>query len=177
MPSLPRFKATLAKTLSELEDTFGKWRAVQKWGFQHTVSTTPGQTMATVTFEKGDSRFQVSCNRYPTVRENMRAVYLRIEAARLDELRGTANAEESLREYLQLTDGRRTHNGILVHEDPDDPWVALGLVRGNVTADIVRAVYQARMRQAHPDAGGTDEAAARVNNAYRQVMAELGERP
>jgi hypothetical protein len=178
MPSRPRFKATLAQTLTDLQTCFSKWRAVSKWEIQHTTSNVPGQAMAAVTFVKGESRFRVSCNAYTTARENMRAVYLRIESARMDEVRGTATAEESLREYLQLPDGRVNNAGVLVHDDPDDPYAALGLLRGPfVTGDVVRAVYQARMRQAHPDAGGTNEAAAKVTKAYREIMAELGERP
>ncbi|MHB1870833.1 MAG: J domain-containing protein [Steroidobacteraceae bacterium] len=175
MPS-PRFKATLAQTLGQLESCFKRWR-VGKWDYRHTTSNVPGQTMATVEFEKDGSRFRVSCSKYATVRENMRAIYLRVEAARLDEARGAATAQESLHEYLQLTDGTPTKAGVLVNDDRSDPWAVLGLMRGGVAADIVRAVYQARIRQAHPDAGGTDEAAARINDAYRQVMAELGERP
>ena len=177
MPNAPRFKAPLGQTLKELEACFRLWRMV-KWDYRHTTSNAPGQSVAMVEFQKGEDRFRVSCNKYGTARENLRAVYLTVNGARLAEARGASTAKEALREYLMLSDGQPSLDHRMVESpDADNPWMILGLVQGNVDPSVVRAVYQARIRKAHPDAGGSEKDAARINGAYRQVLAELGERP
>jgi hypothetical protein len=49
---------------------------------------------------------------------------------------------------------------------PDDPYLVLGVGRSADAAEI-RTAYRALIRAAHPDAGGDQELAARVNVAYR----------
>ena len=53
----------------------------------------------------------------------------------------------------------------------DNPFTLLGVIRSSSQADI-RLGYIRAMREAHPDRGGSDSAAATLNAAYTMVRNE-----
>ena len=52
-----------------------------------------------------------------------------------------------------------------------DPYVTLG-VRRNCTRDQVKAAFRAKVRIAHPDRGGDEQAFIALCAAYKQVLQE-----
>lgn len=185
MPSRPRYSVPADRTRIDLAECFRLW-GVSAFSVNETRTDRHGGGHVAIEFRRGSDRFRIEMRSFPDIRSNLRAAYLEVDAARLSEVRGGKLARDTLAQYL-LGDGlpggmrsgdRRSGGGAPVPPPAaDDPWAVLGLMRGHADASVVRAVYQARMKAAHPDAGGTNEAAAKVNNAYRQIMAELGERP
>ena len=57
----------------------------------------------------------------------------------------------------------------------DEAWQVLGLPPGSSTAEI-RAAHRRLMRAAHPDAGGSDWIAARLNQARDVLLGGAGRR-
>ncbi len=57
----------------------------------------------------------------------------------------------------------------------DEAWQVLGLAPGASTAEI-RAAHRRLMRAAHPDAGGSDWIAARLNQARDVLLGGAGRR-
>ena len=54
---------------------------------------------------------------------------------------------------------------------PAEPWHEVLLVAPDATIDVIDAAYVALARKAHPDAGGSDEAMARLNGARQEARA------
>jgi hypothetical protein len=51
---------------------------------------------------------------------------------------------------------------------PSGPWVALWLLPG-APKEVIEAAYRALIRKHHPDVGGDEETAKRINAAYAQL--------
>jgi len=58
-------------------------------------------------------------------------------------------------------------------EDPEDPYVILG-VRRDAPMDVVDAAYRTLSRQAHPDVGGSEAKQQRLNIAHETIQKERG---
>jgi len=56
-----------------------------------------------------------------------------------------------------------------------DPYRILGVSR-QCTREEVKETFRARVRHAHPDRGGTEEAFIRLCTAYQQILKELDQR-
>ena len=99
----------------------------------------------------------IACDVWRTVRENLRAVGLTIEALRSIDRAGASELLE------------RAFSGFARLPAPPDCWVSLGLVRG-APRDVIDARYRELARQHHPDHGGNTETMARINAAYREAI-------
>lgn len=92
--------------------------------------------------------------------DNAAVILLALHDLRLNEVRGL---DEIMREaYLQLPAGPTA-------KIKRDPYVVLGVTKDTPEL-VVKAAYQALAKAAHPDAGGSDEAMAELNEAYDVVM-------
>lgn len=113
-----------------------------------------------VYFERKGLSVCFACDRWDTVADNMRAIEKTIEALRGIARWGTGDMmEAAFRGFEAL---------------PAPSWRDdLGLVPGSTLADA-EAAYRSRARSAHPDAGGSDEAMARLNSAISAARRELG---
>ncbi len=92
--------------------------------------------------------------------DNLRVLYLAVEAMRLNEKRGIADVIESA--YVQIAAPKQER----------DPYEVLGIVPGSPLA-VAEAVYKARIKSAHPDAGGTTEATRELNDAIEKIRKGL----
>ena len=54
-------------------------------------------------------------------------------------------------------------------EDPDDPYVVLGVAPTAATEDI-EAVFKKRVLRQHPDKGGSEEEFERTTEAWRKIQ-------
>ena len=177
--ALPRFRASLEQTRQNLRECMRKW-GLTSYDYEIVLERpVPRSPMgaAEVLFTKGGVKVRVRSSKFTDAADNLRACYLAIDGARMDDKRGVREWQEALKPYLQLSAGQtQAPPPPPAPTAAQDPWAVLGLVHG-ASAAVVKAVYRARIAEAHPDAGGSNAEAARVNGAYRQVMAELGERP
>ena len=55
-------------------------------------------------------------------------------------------------------------------ENPNDPFVILGLSRMRLTLEALKTAYRRAAKRAHPDHGGSDLAFRRVETAYRVIL-------
>lgn len=160
-----RIQATWSQTIGDLEQTFASWGVTEwsvrpmreldkrdhSWGEPATV---------TVKYIRRGETVELSLAKHPYYRQNLRILYLAIEAMRLNEVRGL---DEILRDaYLQLAAPRRQR----------DPWEILGL-RPDADEDAIDAVYRAKAKRLHPDAGGSAEAFRELQEAYDAVKGKV----
>lgn len=96
----------------------------------------------------------LACDRWDTVQDNIAAI-----AAHIDALRG--------QERWGVADLRQAFAGHVALPAPEQWWQILG-VSSRATSAEIDAAWRGKMRAAHPDAGGSDAAAARLNHARDQ---------
>lgn len=93
--------------------------------------------------------------------DNARVIFLAVESMRLNEVRGIGDL---LREtYAQLPPPAGATAKI-----KRDPYEVLGVTKATPLL-VVKAAYSALAKAAHPDAGGSNEAMAELNEAFDVV--------
>lgn len=102
----------------------------------------------------------LACDRWDTVADNIAAIAAHIEALRGQERWGVATLAEAFAGHAMLPPPGAA-GAVIAGECW---WTVLGLGPGASLAEI-DAAWREGMRTAHPDAGGSAEAAARLNAA------------
>lgn len=92
----------------------------------------------------------LACDRWHTVQDNIAAIAAHIEALRGQERWGVADLAQSFAGHIALP-------------APESWWQVLSLTSSRATLAEIDAAWRTHMRHAHPDHGGTDQAAARLN--------------
>jgi hypothetical protein len=149
--SLEAFARESGKPLTELtatanQDFFGK--------------LTGGDAAVAVWFTWDGLGVCLAVDRYQTVGANLQALHHIIEARRTELRHGT------------LTMVRQTFAGFLAIAGPSSPWAVLGIPPGS-PADTIRTAYLKLAKAAHSDAGGSDAAMAKLNNARDAALKEV----
>jgi hypothetical protein len=104
----------------------------------------------------------IACDSWRTVRDNLRAVGLALEALRTLERTG---ASEIL---------NRAFTGFAALPPAEDDWRnVLGLRGIAVTSSDIEERYRALAKDAHPDSGGSHDAMVRLNRAREAALAFL----
>ena len=158
-------RKTWRETMQELEEQMRMW-GVTQWEVNYpkgarseawtqavadrTVKLTYNKNGKTVTLVMGNQARAV---------DNLRVLYLAVEAMRLNERRGISDVIESA--YLQLA----------APEVALDPYEVLD-IRPGAPLEVAEAAYKAKMRNVHPDRGGSIEEAKRLNTAIEQIRKE-----
>lgn len=93
----------------------------------------------------------LACDRWSTVADNIAAIAAHIEALRGQERWGVADMRQAFAGHTALP-------------PPEQWWQVLGL-RPGATAEQVNTAWRTKIAEAHPDRGGSDAQAARVNRA------------
>lgn len=93
----------------------------------------------------------LACDRWTTVQDNLAAIAAHIEALRGQERWGVADLAQAFAGHVALP-------------APETWWQILGVTSSATPADI-DAAWRTLIRAAHPDHGGSDQAAARLNRA------------
>lgn len=91
----------------------------------------------------------LACDRWDSVQGNIAAIAAHIEALRGQERWGVADLAQAFAGHVALP-------------SPEQWWEVLG-VRRTASIDEINRAWRERMRNAHPDQGGSDAAAARLN--------------
>ncbi|MFO0451591.1 MAG: J domain-containing protein [Pseudomonadota bacterium] len=121
-------------------------------------------------------RIALACDRWWTVRENLRAIGMHLAAIRGQERWGVGTLDEAFAGYLALPEPGAA---------PARPWwVVLGMQRAaaeqlheqhpDERRAILASFYRARAKQSHPDNGGTLEAFVELQQAHDAARRELG---
>ena|SRR5215471_12381699 len=92
--------------------------------------------------------------------DNLRVLYLAIEAMRLNERRGISDVIESA--YLQLA----------APPQAIDPYELLE-IRPGASLEVAEAAYKAKVRSLHPDTGGSHEQMKLLNQAIEEIRRKV----
>lgn len=168
---------TWSQTLDDLAETFRKW-GISAWSVE---PTNPGRRAA--------NRYQTATERSVALRfsrrgravelvmteqdravDNLRVLYLVVEALRLNESRGYAEvlAEAARQLYPALpapTTSAPTGPGAI------DPYAVL-YVHPDAPLAVCEAAYKALARRFHPDAGGNSSQMAAIVVAIEEIRKE-----
>lgn len=108
-----------------------------------------------VYFLRKGKRVVLACDQFDNMPDNMRAIGKTIEAMRGIERWGASDMLD------------RAFTGFTAIAAPEQWWQVLGLAESATIAQI-DAAWRQHMQAAHPDRGGSDAAAARLNAARDQ---------
>ena len=97
-----------------------------------------------------------------TAQDNLRVLYLALDAMRLNEKRGIGDVLGEA--YLQLA----------APEQYRDPYEVLG-IRSDALATIIEASYKALAKVHHPDVGGDPDKFKEIQDAYERIKKERKE--
>ena len=162
--TLPKFRATWARTMRDLEVMFRKWD-VEEWDVQvgyrgrRTRDLSPSQRRVTVvwTDAEGHPR-QLDCDVYESQDENLRPIYLALESVRLNAVRGVGDIVA--RAYLALAGG----------ETAQKPHEVLGIKADATHVDVEHA-YRRLAKSTHPDVGGDPDTFKEIVAARDAMLA------
>lgn len=113
-------------------------------------------------FELDDQPHVLACDRWRTVADNIAAIAAHIEALRGQERWGVADMKQAFAGHVALP-------------APEQWWQVLGL-KPDATAAQIDAAWRTKIADAHPDRGGSEAAAARINRARddgKRAMASI----
>lgn len=130
-------------------------------GWPRSDRRTPDDPGVAVYFQIAGDPVVLACDGYDTVADNINAIAKHIEASRAIERYGVGTLKEIFRGYAALPPAIAL----------DDWRSVLGEPR---TLDQAEAVYRERMKSVHPDVGGSQAEAAKLNAAIaraREVFA------
>lgn len=155
-------KISWSATIEQLEQEFARW-GVRNWEVNYPRGanrSTWEQSLADrtvrLTYTRSGHTVNLVMDRQQRAVDNLRVLYLAIEAMRLNEKRGIGEVVAAA--YAQLAAPR----------DPHNPYTILGIPDG-ATLTAAEAAYRAKARQIHPDAGGSAEQMKRLNAAITEV--------
>lgn len=151
--------ATPSASRRDIETEFRRWNqqadAVVITDFDLPMQRA-GQTEALVVFLLRGQQVRVRIDAWADFATNLRCAYLNIRDMRLAEARGSLDAM------------RETFMALPAPAHARDPWEVLGL-RSDADAESIEAVYRAKAKRLHPDAGGSEEEFKALQAAYEAV--------
>lgn len=151
--------------MRELSDTMTKW-GIREWDtnypkgarFEGYRQTEEDRTV-TLTYQKDGRPVTLKMGKQARAVDNLRVLYLAVEAMRLNEKRGLGEVIQEA--YLQLAGP----------EPAIDPYELLG-IRPDAPLEVAEAAWKVKMKTVHPDAGGSEEQVKRLNAAIEQIRKE-----
>lgn len=172
---MPRYHLTTDKTwdetIKDLAETFRKWGIV-RWLVEPTRPARARnqyhdqqQRSVLVRYTKDGQETVLTMAKQDRAHDNLRVLYLAIEALRLNEARGIAEVVASA--YAQLPPPGQTPHAL----PANDPYAVIGVDRHDSLEGIER-VWKARLWEAHPDHGGSQEKTAGLNAAMDAIRRE-----
>ncbi len=109
-----------------------------------------------LTYQKNGKTIKLSMNKQNRAVDNLRVLYLAVEAMRLNEKRGIGEVLESA--YRQLASPMQEQT----------PWEILGILPGSVLM-VAEAAYKSKALSYHPDRGGSNEKMQILNKAIQAI--------
>jgi hypothetical protein len=159
-------KKTWHQTMQELEDQMRMWGVTQwetnypKGARSEAWSQKEADRTVKLTYIKNGKSVTLVMGKQNRAVDNLRVLYLAVEAMRLNEKRGISDVVESA--YLQLAAPPQTI----------DPYELLEL-RPDASLEVAEAAYKAKVRTIHPDKGGSPEQMRALNRAIEEIRKKL----
>ncbi|MFC7214557.1 J domain-containing protein [Saliphagus sp. GCM10025334] len=124
-------------------------------------ATKPDDPGVVAYFTKDGEQMAAACDRWDNLRDNAQDLYHYLHETRMQEQRGTVTAES---EYQKL---RLPSAGEAVEAAPS-PYAVLEVAPA-ADSDEIRDAFRERIKEAHPDKGGSESEFKRVQNAYQTL--------
>ncbi|MFP9192997.1 J domain-containing protein [Natrialbaceae archaeon A-CW1-1] len=124
-------------------------------------ATKPDDPGVVAYFTKDGEQMAAACDRWDNLRDNAQDIYHYLHETRMQEQRGTVTAEN---EYQKL---RLPSAGEAV-EATASPYAVLE-IESTAGSDEIRTAYRKRIKEAHPDRGGSETEFKRVQQAYETL--------
>jgi DnaJ-domain-containing protein 1 len=102
----------------------------------------------------------LACDRWDRIEDNIAAIAAHIEALRGQERWGVADMKQAFAGHVALPSPSQSA--------PEQWWQVLG-VRSDASSGEVDRAYRDKMSSAHPDLGGSEAAAQRLNWAREEA--------
>ena len=164
-----RFEATQATTIKDLQRVMTKINATSLRIDQDVM-----KGAVKIIFDRAGKRYVRECSKYENSLDNLRVIGLQIEYL----YRALEVYAEDIVETSFDIEFDRIFNGFLA--TPDDtalllgdgsaPWYEVLGVKADATREDIRSAYRSLQLIHHPDRGGKDEDAARLNKAFHEGM-------
>lgn len=178
-PTKSRFDVSFTESrdglLAEVQRLGGRYIVIstdietRQDGLPYANQRAPKDTGVAVYFERKGKQMVFACDRWNTVKDNMRAVAKTIEAIRGIERWGASEMlERAFSAFVALPAPGSTRKR---------PWQdVLGIGPGvyPVTAAIIEDQYRRLAKKHHPDAGGSAEAFHELQQAREEALRGIG---
>ena len=169
------FQATLGKTTEDIATEMGrldpdKWRA--SIGNTHQKANTlprhdanPDDPGFVLRWSEDGEQFAVACDAYSRLRDNVREVYLWVHETRMRGNRAVVTGES---EFAAARLPSADDSAVVAEAPPHEVLdVAAGAPDG-----VVRAAYREKVKDKHPDQGGSKDEFARIQRAKEAMLSE-----
>lgn len=174
-------KKTWDQTLDDIQESFRK-AGIRVWNVTPTRPAktkvqhhSPEERTVTLTFTaKNGRQVTLTTNRQPRAHDNLRVLYLVVEALRLNELRGFAQEmAEAYRQSYPALPGPGVPQQPQTPAGPGavDPYAVL-YVRRDAPLVVCEAAYRAMAKAWHPDHSGRADWIVTANAAIEQIRKE-----
>jgi DnaJ-domain-containing protein 1 len=129
------------------------------------IGVQPDTPAVAVYFVRKGKQLCIPCDKYQTVRDNIRAIGLMLESIRRMERYGTSQmVEATLSGFAALPENASPNTGAR-------PWYDVLEVSPKASPEVIKASFRAKAAQTHPDApGGSTAAFEEAKRAYDQGM-------
>lgn len=157
-----KFNTGLRVTRSDLKDQM-RLLDVDEWRVEE-VSGGQGDPGVVVRWIDDGQEYAAACDAYNTKTANLREAYMWIKETRMREQRPVSTAADNFA-AAALPSGDDGEGIVVAEPDPHD---VLGVEPG-ATRDEIKEAYRERVKEAHPDKGGSNAEVKRVANAYESL--------
>lgn len=166
-----RFKTSFDNAMKNVQDSLRKFAADSGKKLEHAImssnrtltSDAPPDPGVAVWFVWDGMQLCIAVDRYNSMAANLQAIHHIIEARRVELRHGT----------LHLV--KATFQGFQALPAPEGKhWADILQVARNASREAIEANYRRLAKDRHPDAGGTAEKMAELNNAREIALKEIG---
>lgn len=167
---------TWSETLDDLAETFRKWR-VARWSVEPTNPgrkaankyQSPQERTVTLRYSRRGNEVVLTMAKQDRAVDNLRVLYLVVEALRLNESRGLAEtAAAAYRQEYPALPAPASGPPLGVSTGP----YALLHIRNNAPIEVAEAAYRALSKLHHPDVTGSTAVQQALNAAIEFIRKE-----
>lgn len=150
-------------TQNQLADEFQHW-GVKDWDTNYprgarseSFSQSLEDRTVILKYTKNGQNFVLSMGKQARAVENLRVLYIAINAIRMNERRGIGEIMANI--YLQISSGSSAEKS---------PYEVLGLQQG-LPISVYESMYKELVKKSHPDVGGSEEKMMELNKAIEKI--------
>ncbi|MFC3476300.1 J domain-containing protein [Halobacterium litoreum] len=175
-----KFQASIASTTSAIETEMGRldpsnWKVSTGSGGAHTKrsglpkhSANPSDPGVVLRWTKDGEQFAVACDAYAKLRDNLRSVYLWVHETRMRSQRPVETGESEFA-AARLPPADEDSEAVVAAAEPAHEVLE---VAPDADDGVVKAAYREKLKDAHPDQGGSSAEVHRIRNAKEAMLDE-----